>query len=85
MRFGLGLVAGRLDALRYGADAVLVRVPLWELPMLADHQAEVAAAAVIECLEHAYGICGVGVGVTFDRERNRYRFAWGEQGGAAGG
>ncbi|MEV5727616.1 hypothetical protein AB0N50_17675 [Streptomyces pharetrae] len=76
MRFGLGLVAGRLDALRSGAGAMVVRVLAWEVPVLTDHQEEVAAAAVVECLRRHYGIDGVDIGVTFDREGNRYRFTW---------
>ncbi|MEV8548506.1 hypothetical protein AB0L04_01460 [Streptomyces glaucescens] len=91
MRFGLGLVAGRLDTLRSGAGVVVVRVLDWEVPMLTDHQEEVAAAAVIECLRRHHGIDGVGIGVTFDRERNRYEFTWDAssrpvgRGGASGG
>lgn len=37
----------------------------------------VAAAAVVECLRESCGIDGVGIGLTFDRERNRYQFPWG--------
>lgn len=76
MAFGLGLVAGQLDALRGGAGAVLLRVDDWDVPMLTDYQEEVAAAAVIECLRENYGISGVDIGLTFDRERNRYQFTW---------
>jgi hypothetical protein len=76
MAFGLGLVAGQLDTLGGGADAVLVRVDDWDVPMLTDYQEEVAAAAVIECLRENYGISGVDIGLTFDRVRNRYRFTW---------
>ncbi|WBO66385.1 hypothetical protein [Streptomyces camelliae] len=76
MAFGLGLVAGQLDTLSGGADALLVRVDDWDVPMLTDYQEEVAAAAVIECLQQNYGVGGVDIGVTFDRERNRYRFTW---------
>ncbi|MGW3209910.1 hypothetical protein [Streptomyces sp. NPDC001135] len=76
MAFGLGLVAGQLDAWRDGADALLVRVDDWDVPMLTDYQDEVAAAAVIECLRENCGIDGVDIGLTFDRERNRYRFTW---------
>ncbi|QIJ62398.1 hypothetical protein G7Z13_10350 [Streptomyces sp. JB150] len=77
MRFGLGLVADRLDALRPGPGVVVLRVLAWEVPMLPDYQEEVAAAAVVECLRQHYGVEGVDIGVTFDRERNRYVFAWG--------
>ncbi|MFD7457865.1 MULTISPECIES: hypothetical protein [unclassified Streptomyces] len=73
MRFGLGLVADQLGA-------VLVRVLAWDVPMLTDYQDEVAAAALIECLRDNCGIGGVDIGVTFDRERNRYEFTWGEGG-----
>jgi hypothetical protein len=76
MAFGLRLVAGQLDTLGGGADAVLVRVYDWDVPMLTDYQEEVAAAAVIECLRENYGISGVDIGLTFDRVRNRYRFTW---------
>ncbi|MEV6290209.1 hypothetical protein AB0M41_07150 [Streptomyces sp. NPDC051896] len=76
MAFGLGLVVGQLDALREGADALLVRVEDWDVPMLTDYQEEVAAAAVIECLRENCGIDGVDIGLTFDRERNRYQFTW---------
>ncbi|MFF8400595.1 hypothetical protein ACF06P_02980 [Streptomyces sp. NPDC015684] len=76
MEFGLGLVAGQLGALRGGADTVLVRVADWDVPMLTDYQEEVAAAAVIECLQQNYGISGVDIGLTLDRERNRYQFTW---------
>ncbi|MFI9251720.1 hypothetical protein [Streptomyces sp. NPDC053069] len=76
MAFGVGLVAEQLDALRGGADALLVRVDDWDVPMLTDYQEEVAAAAVIECLRQNYGVGGVDIGVTFDRERDRYRFTW---------
>ncbi|MFC5655034.1 hypothetical protein [Streptomyces nogalater] len=44
--------------------------------MPADYQEEAAAAAVIECLRRNHGIRGVDVGLSFDRERNRYGFAW---------
>ncbi|MGW5432823.1 hypothetical protein ACWET9_37375 [Streptomyces sp. NPDC004059] len=44
MAFGLGLVVGQLDALREGADALLVRVEDWDVPMHTDYQEEVAAA-----------------------------------------
>ncbi|MER6730992.1 hypothetical protein [Streptomyces puniciscabiei] len=76
MGFGLGLVAGQLEALGSGSRAVLVRVLAWDVPMVTDHQAEVAAAAVIECLRQNHGIDGVDIGLTFDRERNRHRFTW---------
>jgi hypothetical protein len=76
MAFGLGLVVGQLEALRDGAAALLVRVADWDVPMLTDYQEEVAAAAVIECLQEYCGIDGVDIGLTFDRERNRYRFTW---------
>ncbi|GAA2730839.1 hypothetical protein GCM10010360_13180 [Streptomyces nogalater] len=48
----------------------------WDVPMPADYQEEAAAAAVIECLRRNHGIRGVDVGLSFDRERNRYGFAW---------
>jgi hypothetical protein len=76
MTFGLGLVAGQLDLLRGGADALLVRVDDWDVPLLTDYQEEAAAAAVVECLQQNYGIAGVDIGLTFDREWNRYRFTW---------
>jgi len=76
LAFGLGLVAGQLDALAHGSGAVLVRVDDYGVPMPADHQDEVAAAAVIECLRENLGITGVEIGLTFDRERNRYEFTW---------
>ncbi|GAA5057363.1 hypothetical protein [Streptomyces similanensis] len=76
MAFGLGLVARQLDALLGGAGRVVVQVVDWDVPMLADYQEEVAAAAVIECLRQNYGIRGVAIGLSFDRERNRYGFTW---------
>ncbi|GHE24150.1 hypothetical protein [Streptomyces thermodiastaticus] len=77
MAFGLRLVAGQLEALREGADALVVRVEDWDVPVPTDYQEEVAAAAVVECLRENCGIDGVGIGLTFDRERNRYEFTWG--------
>lgn len=44
--------------------------------MLTDYQEEVTVAAVIECLRENCGIDGVGIGLTFDPERNRYQFTW---------
>jgi hypothetical protein len=41
-----------------------------------DYQDEVAAAALIECLQRNYDIRGVDIGLSFDRERNRYEFTW---------
>lgn len=76
MAFGLGLVARQLDALLGGAGCVVVQVVDWNVPMLADYQEEVAAAAVIECLRQNYGIRGVAIGLSFDQERNRYGFTW---------
>ncbi|MEU2717873.1 hypothetical protein [Streptomyces sp. NPDC007205] len=76
MAFGLGLVAGQLDALRDGGDALMVRVDDWDVPMLTDYQEEVAAAAVIECLRENCGIAGIDIGLAFDRDRNRHRFTW---------
>ncbi|MER6028471.1 hypothetical protein [Streptomyces sp. NPDC001851] len=77
MAFGLGLVAGQLDALSGGIGALLVRVDDWDVPMLTDYQEEVAAAAVIEGLREHCGIAGIGIGLAFDRDGNRYRFTWG--------
>ncbi|MFF9023770.1 hypothetical protein [Streptomyces eurythermus] len=76
MTFGLELVAGQLELLSGGAGAVLVRVDDWDVPMVTDYQDEVAAAALIECLQRSYGIPGVDIGLSFDRERNRYEFTW---------
>ncbi|MEU9578261.1 hypothetical protein [Streptomyces chilikensis] len=77
MAFGLGLVAGQLEVLGGEGDpAVLVDVSDWTVPMVTDYQEEVAAAAVIECLRENYGIRGVDIGLSFDRERNRYGFTW---------
>ncbi|MEU7299019.1 hypothetical protein [Streptomyces sp. NPDC007206] len=76
MAFGLGLVAGQLETLRDGADALWVRVDDWDVPMLTDYQEEVAAAAVIECLRENCGIDGVDISLTFDREGNRHQFTW---------
>ncbi|MGW7527644.1 hypothetical protein [Streptomyces sp. NPDC054783] len=76
MGFGLGLVAGQLEALGSGCRGVLVQVLAWDVPMATDHQQEVAAAAVVECLRQNHGISGVDIGLAFDRERNRYRFTW---------
>ncbi|MFI7384896.1 hypothetical protein [Streptomyces sp. NPDC049813] len=79
MAFGLGLVAGQLDAVRGGSPALVVTVVEWDVPMLTDYQEEVAAAAVIACLQEGFGIEGVATGLAFDRERNRYTFTWGGQ------
>jgi hypothetical protein len=68
--------AGQLDLLTGGVDALLVRVDDWDVPLLTDYQEEAAAAAVVECLQQNYGIAGVDIGLTFDREWNRYRFTW---------
>jgi hypothetical protein len=76
MAFGLGLVSGQLEALWDGTGPILVRVTDWDVPMLTDYQDEVAAAALVECLREHYGITGVEIGLTFDRERNRYEFTW---------
>ncbi|MGF1241429.1 hypothetical protein ACQSME_29910 [Streptomyces sp. 2-6] len=81
MAFGFGLVAGQLGAVGGGERAVLVRVDGWEAPVPTDYQEEVAAA-VIECLQQGFGIRGVDIGLSFDRERNRYGFIWD---GAPGG
>ncbi|MYX40699.1 hypothetical protein GTW59_06320 [Streptomyces sp. SID89] len=76
MAFGFGLVAGQLGAVGGGERAVLVRVDGWDVPVPTDYQEEVAAAAVIECLQQGFGIRGVDIGLSFDRERNRYGFIW---------
>ncbi|MGW2955154.1 hypothetical protein [Streptomyces eurythermus] len=76
MASGLKLVAGQLEALSTGAGAVLVRVDDWDVPMLTDYQDEVAAAALIECLQRNYDIPGVDICFSFDRERNRYEYTW---------
>jgi hypothetical protein len=76
MAFGLKLVAGQLESLSAGAGAVLVRVDDWDVPMVTDYQDEVAAAALIECLQRNYDIPGIDIGLSFDRERNRYEFTW---------
>ncbi|MER6343904.1 hypothetical protein ACWC10_01145 [Streptomyces sp. NPDC001595] len=77
MDFGLGLVAGQLEALWAGTGPILVRVTGYDVPMLTDYQDEVAAAALVECLREHYGLTGVEIGLTFDGEHNRYDFTWG--------
>ncbi|WP_157839935.1 hypothetical protein [Streptomyces megasporus] len=76
---GLSLVA---DQLRPDArdEHAIVTVHALETPVLTDHQAEAAAAAMIEWLRENTGVPGIDHTVRFDAEENRYVFTWGEPG-----
>lgn len=76
LEFAAKLAAEELEHAHKTAGAIFISVTSFEIPMVTDYQEEAASVVLIRWLRSIDEIKDTNVTVTFDRNKNLYRFSF---------